>query len=122
MRQERYKAPTEQHITSINTDYVRSVQRRETQNKSRKIRLIRRLIRDLQTRGESAEGTVKYWDIVCKGEDKYVARFTNLNMDPFEVSSDLVVHNEKLLVGGIWCIMKLEKKYSNFIFNGGNQL
>lgn len=41
-------------------------------------------------------------------EDKYVARFTNLNMDPFEVSSDLVVHNEKLLVGGIWCIMKIE--------------
>ena len=41
-------------------------------------------------------------------EDKYVARFTNLNMDPFEVSSDLVVHNEKLLVGGIWCIMQIE--------------
>lgn len=41
-------------------------------------------------------------------EDKYVARFTNLNMDPFEVGSDLVVHNEKLLIGGIWCIVKIE--------------
>lgn len=41
-------------------------------------------------------------------EDKYVARFTNLNIDPFEVSSDLVVHNEKLLVGGIWCIIKID--------------
>ena len=41
-------------------------------------------------------------------EDKYVARFTNLRMDPFEVSSDLVVHNEKLLIGGIWCILKIE--------------
>ncbi len=41
-------------------------------------------------------------------EDKYIARFTNLNIDPFEVSSDLVVHNEKLLVGGIWCILKIE--------------
>lgn len=41
-------------------------------------------------------------------EDKYVARFTNLRMDPFEVPSDLVVHNEKLLVGGIWCIIKIE--------------
>lgn len=41
-------------------------------------------------------------------EDKYVARFTNLRMDPFEVSSDLVIHNEKLLVGGIWCIVKIE--------------
>ena len=41
-------------------------------------------------------------------EDKYVASFTNLRMDPFEVSSDLVVHNEKLLIGGIWCIVKIE--------------
>ena len=41
-------------------------------------------------------------------EDKYVARFTNLRMDPFEVPSDLVVHNEKLLIGGIWCILKID--------------
>lgn len=41
-------------------------------------------------------------------EDKYIAKFTNLKMDPFEVPSDLVVHNEKLLVGGIWCIVKIE--------------
>lgn len=41
-------------------------------------------------------------------EDKYVARFTNLKLDPFEVSSDLVIHNEKLLIGGIWCILRIE--------------
>lgn len=41
-------------------------------------------------------------------EDKYIAKFTNLRMDPFEVPSDLVVHNEKLLIGGIWCIIKIE--------------
>ena len=41
-------------------------------------------------------------------EDKYVARFVNLNIAPFEVSADLVVHNEKLLVGGVWCIVKIE--------------
>lgn len=41
-------------------------------------------------------------------EDKYVARFTNLRIDPFEVNSDLVVHNEKLLIGGIWCIAKIQ--------------
>lgn len=40
-------------------------------------------------------------------EDKYIARFTNLRIDPFEVNSDLVVHNEKLLIGGIWCIVKI---------------
>ena len=41
-------------------------------------------------------------------EDKYVARFTNLKISPFEVSSDLVVHNEKLLIGGIWFIVQIE--------------
>lgn len=41
-------------------------------------------------------------------EDKYVAHFTNLSIDPFEVPSDLVIHNEKLLIGGIWCIAKIE--------------
>ena len=41
-------------------------------------------------------------------EEKYIASFTNLRMSPFEVSSDLVIHNEKLLIGGIWCIMKIE--------------
>ena len=41
-------------------------------------------------------------------EEKYVARFTNLRVDPFEVPSDLVIHNEKLLIGGIWCIVNIE--------------
>ena len=41
-------------------------------------------------------------------EDKYVASFTNLDLKDFEVNSDLVVHNEKLLIGGIWCIIKIE--------------
>ena len=41
-------------------------------------------------------------------EDIYVARFTNLGLDPLEINSDIVVQNEKLLVGGIWCIAKIE--------------
>ncbi len=41
-------------------------------------------------------------------EDKYVASFTNLDLKDFAVNSDLVVHNEKLLIGGIWCIIKIE--------------
>ena len=45
---------------------------------------------------------------LAEREDKYIARFTNLKLDPFEVSSDLVTHNEKLLIGGIWCIVKME--------------
>ena len=43
--------------------------------------------------------------------DKYIATFTNLRIDPFEVSSDLVTHNEKLLLGGIWCVVTI--KYNN---------
>ena len=39
--------------------------------------------------------------------DKYIAYFTNLRIDPFEVSPDLVIHNEKLLLGGIWCILRI---------------
>ena len=46
--------------------------------------------------------------ILDEREDKYVAFFTNLNMDPFEVNSDLVIHNEKLLVGGVWCLVRIE--------------
>ena len=41
-------------------------------------------------------------------EDIYVVRFTNLRLDPFEIQPDLVVNNEKLLVGGIWCIINIE--------------
>lgn len=41
-------------------------------------------------------------------EDKYIASFTNLDLKDFEVNSDLVTHNEKLLVGGIWCIIRIE--------------
>lgn len=41
-------------------------------------------------------------------EDIYAVRFTNLRIDPFKVSSDFVVNNEKLLIGGIWCIVKIE--------------
>lgn len=63
-------------------------------------------------------------------EDKYVARFTNLNLDPFEVGSDLVIHNEKLLIGGIWCIIRInycglsgeeQDEFEDDIFGGRRQ-
>lgn len=41
-------------------------------------------------------------------EDAYVASFSNLKMDPFTVNPDFVVHNEKLLTGGVWCIVTLK--------------
>ena len=39
--------------------------------------------------------------------DCYVASFQNLELDEFKVSQDLVIHNEKLLLGGIWCLLKI---------------
>lgn len=41
-------------------------------------------------------------------EDKYIARFTNLKISPFEIDSDIVVRHDKLLIGGIWCIIQIE--------------
>ena len=43
-----------------------------------------------------------------ENEDKYIAYFTNLKIATFEFSPDLVVHNEKLLLGGIWCLVGIE--------------
>ena len=47
--------------------------------------------------------TVSFEEAECK----YIARFTNLDISPFEVEPDLVSHNEKLLIGGIWCIIRI---------------
>jgi len=49
----------------------------------RKIRLIRRMIRDVQTRGENVESTLKYWNVVVKGEDQFV--------NPFKYNADFVI-------------------------------
>ena len=40
-------------------------------------------------------------------EDTYVACFTNLNIKPFKIDSSIVTHNEKLLLGGVWCLVKI---------------
>lgn len=58
---------------------------------------------------ENGEYTIidKISVVLNEKEDKYIAYFTNLHIEPFEVSSDLVIHNEKLLLGGIWCILRI---------------
>lgn len=43
MRQKQKNIPIERQVASINTDYVRSVQRQVTHKKSKKIRLFKRL-------------------------------------------------------------------------------
>lgn len=61
---------------------------------------------------ENGEYTIidKISVVLNEKEDKYIAHFTNLKIDPFEVSPDLVTHNEKLLLGGIWCILRIAYK------------
>ncbi len=49
----------------------------------RRLRLIRRIVRDMQTRGTKVEETVKYWNVVCKGEDLYIG--------PYKDSADFIV-------------------------------
>ena len=44
---------------------------------AKKLRRIRRTIRDFYTRGVSIEQTVKNWKNVCDGEDKYIKPFKN---------------------------------------------
>lgn len=40
-------------------------------------------------------------------EDIYVAQFTNLKIKPFEIASEYILQNSKLLSGGVWSIVKL---------------
>lgn len=59
--------------------------------------------------------------VYSEHEDKYVANFHNFSISPFEVSSDLVIHNDKLLLGGIWCIVKIEYSPENMSNNDDNE-
>ncbi|MFA9423672.1 MAG: protease Lon-related BREX system protein BrxL [Sedimentibacter sp.] len=62
------------------------------------------------------------------GKDKYFAMFSNLNISGVEVDDDYIKKYEKILVGGIWCILsmnynRLEERYDDFdseFENGSN--
>lgn len=43
--------------------------------------------------------------------DKYVARFSNLIIEPFIMPEEYVVDYTKILTGGIWCITRIEYRY-----------
>lgn len=44
-------------------------------------------------------------------KDFYVARFANLNIEPFVIQSEYVVNYNKILMGGIWCIARITYTY-----------
>lgn len=48
--------------------------------------------------------------------DQYVARFTNLEIDPFLLPSEYAVQYTKILTGGIWCITRIAYTYDEESF------
>lgn len=53
------------------------------------------------------------------GKDKYFAMFSNLNISNVEVDDEYIKKFDKMLVGGIWCILsisynRLEERYDDF--------
>jgi len=48
--------------------------------------------------------------------DYYVARFTNLEIEPFVIQSEYAVKYSKILMGGIWCIARISYTYPEDTF------
>lgn len=50
-------------------------------------------------------------------EDIYVARFTNLEIEPFVLPAEYATEYTKILMGGIWCITRIAYTYQNEDFD-----
>ncbi len=48
--------------------------------------------------------------------DYYVARFANLEIEPFLIQSEYAVNYTKILMGGIWCIARISYTYRDDSF------
>ena len=62
---------------------------------------------------ERGEYTVidKVSAVLGEYKDIYVARFSNLEIEPFVLQSDYAVKYTKILMGGIWCIARIGYTY-----------
>ena len=49
-------------------------------------------------------------------DDFYVARFANLEIEPFVIQSEYAVKYSKILMGGIWCIARIAYTYPDDSF------
>ena len=47
-------------------------------------------------------------------KDIYVARFTNLEIEPFILPAEYASHYTKILTGGIWCITRIAYQYEHY--------
>ena len=68
------------------------------------LRFMRRLIRDIQTRGASIEHTVNMWNNVCAGEEKYIKPYRNTADHMFDTT-----HPYELLLYSKYLTPLLEK-------------
>ena len=50
-------------------------------------------------------------------EDYYVAKFANLEIEPFVIQSEYAVQYTKILMGGIWCIARISYTYKDDSFD-----
>lgn len=68
------------------------------------LRFMRRMIRDLQTRGSSIEHTINMWNNVCAGEEKYIKPYRNTADHMFDTT-----HPYELLLYSKYLTPLLEK-------------
>ena len=68
---------------------------------ARKLRLMRRIHRDMQTRGRSIHETIKGWDEVARGEDIYIC--------PYKSCADFLLDTAHMYEPLLWdsCLTKL---------------
>ena len=53
-------------------------------------------------------------------KDIYVARFTNLEIEPFALPAEYASEYTKILTGGIWCITRIAYQYENEDYDKGS--
>ena len=73
---------------------------------ARRLRLMRRCIRDLQTRGRTIEQTLDGWDEVVRGEDTYIK--------PYRIYADYLLDTAHMYEPLLWdgCLAKLYKPFA----------
>lgn len=64
---------------------------------------------------ERGEYTVidKVSAVLNEYDDIYIARFTNLEIEPFVLPAEYATEYSKILMGGIWCITRIAYTYQN---------
>lgn len=103
-----YCSSNEQEEISVGLDKIRSILS-ENYVRPDESEYIKSKIR------EKGEYTVidKVTAALDEYEDVYVARFINLEIEPFVLPSEYAVRYSKILTGGIWCITRIAYTYQN---------